>query len=76
MPDDPTALMLATLDRPLAEIGRKMAYSHNSAFIPVIMEFMRFQQNEEAQLTLSSYLVRIRDEIPKRNSPSSQDQGN
>ena len=77
LPDDPTALMLATLDRPLAEVGRKMAYSRNPAFIPVLMEFMRFQQNDEAQLTLSSFLVRIRDRIPEEEfAIVPQDQGN
>ena len=65
LPDEPTALMNASLDQPLAEVGRKMAYSHNTAFIPVILEFMRFQQNEEAQLTLASFLIRIRDRIPE-----------
>lgn len=65
LPDSPTALMYATLDQPLAQVGRKMAYSHNTAYIPVLLEFMRFQQNEEALLTLASFMVRIRDEIPE-----------
>ena len=65
LPDDPTALMYATLDQSLADVGRKMAYSHNAAYIPVLLEFMRFQQNEEALLTLASYMVRIRERIPE-----------
>ena len=65
LPDDPTALMYAALDQSLADVGRKMAYSHNDAFIPVLLEFMRFQQNEEALLTLASFMVRIRDKIPE-----------
>ena len=65
LPDDPTALMYATLDQSMADVGRKMAYSHNAAFIPVLLEFMRFQQNEEARLTLASFMVRIRDKIPE-----------
>ena len=65
LPDDPTELMYATLDISLLDVGRKMAYSHNEEFIPVIMEFMRFQTDDEALLTLSSFLVRIRDEIPE-----------
>lgn len=65
LPDNPTALMRATLDRPLAQVGRKMAYSHNPAYIPVLLEFMRFQQSEEARLTLASFMVRIRDQIPE-----------
>ena len=65
LPDDPTELMYATLDTSLLEVGRKMAYSHNDAFIPVIMEFMRFQTDEESLLTLASFIVRIRDKIPE-----------
>ena len=34
LPDDPTALMYAALDQSVAQVGRKMAYSHNDAFIP------------------------------------------
>ena len=64
LPDDPRELMLATMEHSLADVGRKMAFSHNEAFIPIILEFMRFQQNDEAQLTLASFLVRIKDKIP------------
>lgn len=65
LPDDPTELMFATIDTSLADVGRKMAYSHNEEFIPVILEFMRFQTDEEALLTLASFIVRIRDKIPE-----------
>ena len=65
LPDDPTELMYAAFDHPLLQVGQKMAYSHNDAFIPVLMEFMRFQPGEESLLTLASFLVRIRDEIPE-----------
>ena len=65
LPDDPTELMFATMDYSLVDVGQKMAYSHNEAFIPVLLEFMRFQQNDEAQLTLASFMVRIRDRIPE-----------
>ena len=65
LPDDPTELMYSTLDISLLDVGRKMAYSHNDEFIPVIMEFMRFQTDDESLLTLSSFLVRIRDKIPE-----------
>ena len=64
-PDDPTALMNAAFDQPMADVGRKMAYSHNTAYIPVLLEFMRFQPNEEARLTLASFMLRIRDGIPE-----------
>ena len=65
LPDDPTQLMNAVLESPLASVGRKMAYSHNEAFIPVLMEIMRFQRDQENVLLIASYLVRIRDEIPR-----------
>ena len=63
--DDPTELMNSIFDESLLDVGRKMAYSHNDAFIPVIMEFMRFQTDEESLLTLASFIVRIRDRIPE-----------
>lgn len=63
LPDDPTELMLATLEHSVADVGRKMAYSGNPAYIPVLLEFMRFQTNDEALVTLASFLVRIRDGI-------------
>ena len=65
LPDDPTELMFAAFGDSLADVGRKMAYSHNEAFIPVLMEFIRFQRNEESQLTIASFMVRIRDKIPE-----------
>ena len=65
LPDDPTELMYAAFDQPMLQVGQKMAYSHNTAFIPVLLEFMRFQQSEEASLTLASFMVRIRDKIPE-----------
>ncbi len=65
LPDDPTELMYALLKNPPVDVGRKMAYSHNDAFIPVLMELMRFGSDEESQLTLASFLVRIRDRIPE-----------
>ena len=71
LPDDPTDLMFALLESSLRsslpEVGRKMAYSHNQAFIPVLMELMRFQRDQENVLLVASYLVRIRDEIPRDN---------
>ena len=64
LPDDPAELMYAMLTEPLDAVGRKMAYSHNPAFIPVILEFLRFQTSDEAQLTLVSYISRIVDKVP------------
>jgi hypothetical protein len=67
LPDVPTDLMFATFNFSLADVGRKMAYTHNRTFIPVILEFMRFQTDDESKLTLASFLVRIRDEIPEED---------
>ena len=66
--DDPTALMFAILENSLPDVERKMANSHNDAFIPVLMELMRFQWNREAVKTIASHLVRIRDRIPEGES--------
>ena len=67
LPDDPNLLMYAAFDYPMADVGRKMAYSHNPAFIPVLLEFLRFQSNEEARLTMASFMVRIKDRIPEED---------
>ena len=79
LPDDPTELMYAMLTEPLDAVGRKMAYSHNPAFIPVILEFLRFQTSDEAQLTLVSYISRIVDKVPPEDvavfPPERQDWG-
>jgi hypothetical protein len=43
LPDDPTELMMATFDHVLDRVTRKMAYSLNQSYIPVLLEFLRFQ---------------------------------
>ena len=43
LPDDPTELMFAILEETLDRIARKMAYSGNQTYIPVFLEFLRFQ---------------------------------
>ena len=65
LPDDPRALMMATLDRPLARVAQKMAASGNTAFIPVLVDFLRFQTNNEGISSLASFLVRIKDGVPE-----------
>ena len=65
LPDDPSELMFATLESSLTDVGRKMAYSHDDSFIPVLMDIMRLQRSAEGRLTLASYLVRIRDRLPR-----------
>ena len=43
LPDNPTELMFAILDETLDRVARKMAYSGNQTYIPVLLEFLRFQ---------------------------------
>ena len=43
LPDDPAELMFAILDETLNRVARKMAYSGNQTYIPVLLEFLRFQ---------------------------------
>ena len=43
LPDNPTELMFAILDETLNRVARKMAYSGNQTYIPVLLEFLRFQ---------------------------------
>jgi hypothetical protein len=64
LPDDPQALMLASLNRPLSRVARKMAESGNKTFIPVLLEFMRFQRLDDKTITVSSFMSRIKDNIP------------
>ena len=64
LPDDPRALMLATLNRPLSRVALKMANSGNKAFIPVLLEFMRFQPLEEGSTAVESFMSRIKDNVP------------
>ena len=64
LPDDPTDLMLASLDQPLAQVSRKMAYSGNRTYIPVLLEFLRFQTDDEAIINMTSFLSRLKDNVP------------
>ena len=59
LPDDPTDLMLATLGGDLAAIARKMAFSGNQSYIPVLLEFFRFQTRDEARVTIASYVNQL-----------------
>ena len=43
LPDDSTELMFAMLDETLDRVAQKMAYSGNQTYIPVLLEFLRFQ---------------------------------
>ena len=43
LPDDPAELMFAILDKTLDRVARKTAYSGNQTYIPVLLEFLRFQ---------------------------------
>ena len=64
LPDDPTGLMLASLELPLAKVARKMAYSGNQTYIPVLLEFLRFQNDDEAIINMTSFLSRLKDNVP------------
>ena len=64
LPDDPTELMLATLDQPLDRVARKMAYSGDQTYIPVLLEFLRFQNQDEGIINMVSFLSRLKDGVP------------
>ncbi len=64
LPDDPTELMLASLDQPLSRVARKMAYSGNRTYIPVLLEFLRFQNDDEGIINMTSFLSRLKDNVP------------
>ena len=64
LPDDPRDLMFATLHGPLTPIARKMAESGNQAYIPVLMEFLRFRAGDKGINSLASFITRIKDNMP------------
>jgi hypothetical protein len=64
LPDDPTELMFAMLDETLDRVARKMAYSGNQTYIPVLLEFLRFQSQPEAIINMTSFLSRLKDNVP------------
>ena len=64
LPDDPTELMLASLEEPLDQVARKMDYSGNQTYIPVIFEYLRFQAQEEGIINMTSFLSRLKDNVP------------
>lgn len=64
LPDGPTELMMATLDVTLDRVARKMAYSLNQTYIPVLLEFLRFQVQPEAIINVTSFLSRLKDGVP------------
>jgi len=55
---------MATLDEVLDRVARKMAYSLDQTYIPVLLEFLRFQSQQEAIITMSSFLSRLKDGVP------------
>ena len=64
LPNDPTELMFAMLDETLDRVARKMAYSGNQTYIPVLLEFLRFQVQPEAIINMTSFLSRLKDNVP------------
>ncbi len=65
LPDDPRELMMATLDQPLARVGQQMSVTGNKAFIPVLVDFLRFQTNSEGITSLASFIVRLKENVPE-----------
>ena len=61
LPDDPTELMRATIGGDVAAIARKMVASRNKTFIPVLMEFLRFQTGGEPIFIMASFLNKLLD---------------
>ena len=59
LPDDPTELMMATLDRGLAVVAQKMADSGNKSYIPVVLEFLRFLRQDEARISAISSINKL-----------------
>jgi len=51
LPDDPTELMMASLEEPLDRVARKMAYSGNQTYIPVLLEYLRSRPKKKASST-------------------------
>ena len=64
LPDDPTELMLAIFDQPLGRVARKMAYSGNQSYLPVLLEMLRFQTNSEGIINIASFISRLKDNVP------------
>ena len=60
LPDDPRELMDAVWESNLDDVLRKMAYSGNTSYIPIIIDFMEFfQRPGETKNTLVSHLSRL-----------------
>lgn len=53
--------MNATLDRGLAAVAQKMADSGNKSYIPVLLEFLRFQRQDELRINMIGYINKILD---------------
>lgn len=41
-----------------------MAYSGNQTYIPVLLEFLRFQNGDESIINVTSFLSRLKDNVP------------
>ena len=59
LPDDPTELMRATIGGNVAVIARKMVASQNLSYIPVLLEFMRFQSGGEPRFSMASFINKL-----------------
>ena len=56
--------MFAILDQTLDRVARKMPYSGNRAYIPMLLEFLRFQVLREAIIDMAFCLFRLMDNVP------------
>jgi hypothetical protein len=51
--------MRATIDGNVAAIAEKMVASGNLSFIPVLLEFMRFQSEAEGRINVASFINKL-----------------
>jgi hypothetical protein len=51
--------MNATLDRGLAAVAQKMADSGNKSYIPVLLEFLRFQRQDDLRVNMIGFISKI-----------------
>lgn len=59
LPDDPTDLMRATIGGNIAAVARKMVASGDQSYIPVLLEFLRFQTGGEPTSSIAAFLNKI-----------------
>ena len=63
LPDDPTELMMDTFTEVLDLVARKVAYSGNQPYIPVLLELLRFQAQHEPIAQMTSLLSPVNENL-------------